>query len=456
MAPVSAPTVTNVASGVTVDGVDRSPQPLAAGSASPMLETSLKVASLHFSFDKELEDTVDGVPVKADVKGSAELTPEVDLSLGMQLWTVKNYSLAAGFDVSESVSAEASVQADKTWTLPLASVSDTFGGTIGVVPVWATVTGTLVLTVSLSGKVEESISWDTKGVLMAGLQGDKADGLKPHPFVEVPTGSVTGTASAVGNAQADLSGDVELDLYSLAGPSLEVGYGVGGQAKAAVDTTQPVSGAGSASGAVCLTFTYGPIVKLGLSESEGLKKLTGVSFTLPSVDKSPAPGKKGGCKKASTQPVGGSGSSGGKSGGSHTYGVGTTFTVGSWAFDFGAADKDAWTELHAANSYNEPAKSGWRFVTAPVTFTFKGSGSQSPSEKTTVRFYGGDKKMYSNLDSGGYCGVTPDPLSGVGALSSGTSAQAEVCAVVPASAIAGGHWAVTADSVSTPVYVDLD
>lgn len=125
---------------------------------------------------------------------------------------------------------------------------------------------------------------------------------------------------------------------------------------------------------------------------------------------------------------------------SNPYWVGTTFSTGDWRIKAGVTDTDVWDQVRDENMFNDPPKSGHRFVMAPFTVTYKGSGSEQPWLSVDTDFLGGNKRIYTTY--GNSCGVIPNSLNDVDDLYEGGRATGNRCVEVPASAIKGGLWRV--------------
>lgn len=109
---------------------------------------------------------------------------------------------------------------------------------------------------------------------------------------------------------------------------------------------------------------------------------------------------------------------------------------------------EAWDEIHAENQFNDPPADGMEFWILPVTVTYVGEDSGTPMMDMDFAFVGDDARTYSDR-----CGVIPNPLSHVGELYPGGTAEANVCITVPAGA--PGLWTVAA-SFTDPVFFTTD
>jgi hypothetical protein len=126
--------------------------------------------------------------------------------------------------------------------------------------------------------------------------------------------------------------------------------------------------------------------------------------------------------------------------------INTPFISGTWGFNVGATDHDAWPEIMAHNTFNDPPIAGWGYVWVPVTFTYLGNTSSRPFS-SEVEFVGGDGVVYDSFDSvtEQSCGDYPNDWSDLNELFPGASLKGNVCAVVPLHAIPGGLWRLSGD-----------
>jgi hypothetical protein len=114
-----------------------------------------------------------------------------------------------------------------------------------------------------------------------------------------------------------------------------------------------------------------------------------------------------------------------------------------WQVTLGAPH-EAWTAIAAENQFNEPPDAGMEYRIVPVTATYTGDNTGNAGFDIAVKFVGSDNRTYDDS-----CGVIPNPLSDVGALYKGGSAQGNACVAVPAGA--EGLWTVST-SFGDPVF----
>jgi hypothetical protein len=128
---------------------------------------------------------------------------------------------------------------------------------------------------------------------------------------------------------------------------------------------------------------------------------------------------------------------------------GNPFTIGQpvhneeWQVTLGAPH-EAWAAIAAENQFNNPPDAGMEYWIVPVTATYTGDKTGNAGFDIAVKFVGSDNRTYDDS-----CGVIPNPLSDVGALYKGGSAQGNACVAIPAGA--EGLWTVST-SFGDPVF----
>ena len=135
--------------------------------------------------------------------------------------------------------------------------------------------------------------------------------------------------------------------------------------------------------------------------------------------------------------------------------INTPFSSSVWGFSVGGTDTDSWPEIAAENMFNDPPPAGWSYVTAPVTVTYRGSGSDSPWLSTYVEFVGSNGVVYTDYSATAWCGVVPDAYGDIPEMYAGGSATGNACAVVPTAYIAGGLWRIRGSYSAAPVFVKI-
>ena len=126
--------------------------------------------------------------------------------------------------------------------------------------------------------------------------------------------------------------------------------------------------------------------------------------------------------------------------------IGQMVSNEDWDVTLGAP-REAWTEVHSENEFNDPPGSGMEFWIVPVTATYKGDDTGNTAFDIRVNFVGSDNRTYDD-----YCGVIPNPLADIGELYKGGEAAGNVCVAVPAGA--DGLWSVTTGFIADPVFFE--
>jgi hypothetical protein len=115
--------------------------------------------------------------------------------------------------------------------------------------------------------------------------------------------------------------------------------------------------------------------------------------------------------------------------------IGQPVTSQEWEVTLGAPC-EAWAEIAAENQFNDPPQAGIEYWLVPVTATYTGNDTGSPSFDINVEFVGSDNRTYDER-----CGVIPTPLDDVGELYKGGVADGNICVAVPAGA--DGLWTLS-------------
>jgi alpha-tubulin suppressor-like RCC1 family protein len=245
--------------GVTVQSLPASPNRVRASGLQP---TSVNV--LNLSVQKRWDGPLNSF---AELSGAVVVTPSVDLSLDVDWTGLKGYKFGAGVEVANSLTASVGVEDSASQSFTLGELTQTRGGMIGPVPVWVQATFTLVAEFSESGTVTVTMQESQSGKVSAGLTNTSSTDLAPRAYsTTAKTDSVIASAEAAGQLTGFIGPQVELMLYSLAGPYAKLGA----RAEATISYTPPT------------TFTcaieFGAHAEAGLKTSDALKKLTGQSF----------------------------------------------------------------------------------------------------------------------------------------------------------------------------------
>ncbi|WP_141564306.1 DUF308 domain-containing protein [Mycolicibacterium palauense] len=108
---------------------------------------------------------------------------------------------------------------------------------------------------------------------------------------------------------------------------------------------------------------------------------------------------------------------------------------------------EAGDAVAAENQFNDPPKPGMEFWMVPVKATYTGKETGNPTFGIRVNFVGSDNRTY-----GDSCGVVPSPISDIGDLYAGGTAEGNVCVAVPAGA--DGLWSVKTGFIGDPVFFE--
>lgn len=128
------------------------------------------------------------------------------------------------------------------------------------------------------------------------------------------------------------------------------------------------------------------------------------------------------------------------------YPIGQPVENQKWQATLGTP-REAGAEIAAENQFNEPPPAGMQYWIVPVTATYVGDDTGSPTFDIRVNFVGSDNRTYDDS-----CGVIPSPLSDVGALYKNGVAEGNVCVAVPAGA--DGLWTLTT-GFSDPAFFEV-
>lgn len=260
MTAVGAPVVTDVGDGVRVT-VQPAPR-AAAGLDGPSGLVSLDGPEVAADVAVELETTQGDASAKASLTGSVVVTPVVEVGLDVDWFEVKSYRVGAGLKVRDSLRVAAQMQFEKEWKKKLFEVSMVRGGFIGAVPVWVEINGSVHAEIDASGSVDASITWNRSGANVVGLRGDSSDGLRPHAYQQTSAASSrVAHARASGELHGEVYGKVSLELYSVVGPYVDLGYQ--GDASITGDTETGIS----------CKVSHGPLARIGLSTPAMLEKM---------------------------------------------------------------------------------------------------------------------------------------------------------------------------------------
>lgn len=267
--PIGENEVTDVADGVTID-----PAP-ATGFASRSARTTGVIAvdgppvsaTISKTFTKDFGG---GLSTSAVLSGTVKITPGVELALDQDWTKIKYYKVGAYLKANATLTAKASGNYTAGWEQSLFTVRVVRGGVIGVVPIWVQLTGVVKLRVAASGEVSATVTWSKSDTAYAGVEGRSTDGLTPRPYQAMgSTAASFKTVEAVGTVTGQTYADIDISLYSAAGPFLRLGYEAVGTLIANPSATPPFS---------CSIYRR-PLARVGLRTSDDLKKLIKKQFT---------------------------------------------------------------------------------------------------------------------------------------------------------------------------------
>lgn len=224
---------------------------------------------LDLSVNRELTwAPVAGVTAKVKVDGTLKVAPTLTMDLELSpAGALQSYRLAGGLTWDVGLSAEASVagewSGESTRDLRLGKLRRPFVGMLGSLPVYAELSGELVLEYSITGEVKLKFEQTYQGSSVAGVRNTSETDLTPEPFTETAEGlGLIAEATAEGKAEGYVGAGLELMLYSTAGPYLEVG--VAAEASLRYQDRQ-----------LTCHFEVGPAGEVGLRTSDALNLLTG-------------------------------------------------------------------------------------------------------------------------------------------------------------------------------------
>lgn len=276
--------VTDVAEGVDV--LAGEPEGAAGQGVKSAVVTgprlSLDVDStLRWSVPISGERNAPEVAVTLNSKGLISAAPTGDFELGTTWYGKPNrYKLGGGFDWNNALTNKVTIDGEldkKKWdrsyeadgeTVDLLKFDKPLRFMIGPVPVYVSLVGKLIAEykVTAGGGVKFQTTWVGRSV--AGVQNTSNDSMSPDFYAteakkDVKLLSVYGE----GKAQAFAGAEFQVMLYGLAGPYGKLG--LVGRAEMALDSQQLLTCAVKA----------GIGGEYGMKTSDGLKKLTGLTFT---------------------------------------------------------------------------------------------------------------------------------------------------------------------------------
>ena len=274
-----ATSVTAPADGVTVDDVEADDPncagPPAAGSrradvASQAGAVVIKAPKISMTANMHGSWTpVPGVETEWGVEGKISAGPVIEVGLDTTWYgQVTGYRAGGGIDWDASTKSYFKVtgrlESKSEKKFDVVKVVRTFGGFIGPVPVWADLEGKVVTKVGVEGSVELAYVNERTGRDLLGITNKSGSDLAPKAYSSsAATVGRFAEVKATGKALAGVGAEVQLSLYSIGGPYLNLG--VKGELSISWSTQD---------GAEC-RIEAGPYLELGLQTSDLVKKITG-------------------------------------------------------------------------------------------------------------------------------------------------------------------------------------
>lgn len=135
--------------------------------------------------------------------------------------------------------------------------------------------------------------------------------------------------------------------------------------------------------------------------------------------------------------------------------LGSEFVVEDWHVTVDSVDTDAWPEIQAANTYNDPPAAGRQYVMFHVTATYTGEASGDPGLGLNWSIVSSTGNSFgSNYED--YCGAIPDALTDQGELFPGATATGNVCVSVASEQVAGALIAFAPFLSDAQVFIVLE
>lgn len=125
---------------------------------------------------------------------------------------------------------------------------------------------------------------------------------------------------------------------------------------------------------------------------------------------------------------------------------GQRFALDDWSVVFGVTDMDAWPELMARNTEEDPPPPGWSWISVPMQFTRTASDSGAPWLDLSLGLVGGDGVVYSSfatVNGKEYSCYLADDWLDAPELYTGGVATASDCMLVPQAALPGALWRIS-------------
>ena len=91
------------------------------------------------------------------------------------------------------------------------------------------------------------------------------------------------------------------------------------------------------------------------------------------------------------------------------YPLGATVTVPNWSVRVNGVKFNDWSDVQAANMFNDPPAPGWEDVVINATMTYTGATSGTPWLDFEMNYVGASNVAYPLSGFDHYCGVPPSP-----------------------------------------------
>ena len=274
LAPTGVAEATDLAEGVTVE-----PPSGARTTSRTRGVQSLTGPELTLNINSKLSwalpEPNNDITAKVDAVGTISVAPTVTAELDTTWYgDVRGYRLGPGASWNNQIDLKFSLSkkiasGDTKKSLPLATVRRDYVGFIGPVPIYVAIHGRILLEYSLTGEAVVTYHVEQVGQSEIGVKNAGPGDLSPTLYADMPalTGDFT-KVEAGGRATLFGGADLQVMLYGTAGP----------YAKFGAKGTATVTGTLGA-GFTC-ELRVGPHGEAGLTTSEALKKLTGLSWGL--------------------------------------------------------------------------------------------------------------------------------------------------------------------------------
>lgn len=127
---------------------------------------------------------------------------------------------------------------------------------------------------------------------------------------------------------------------------------------------------------------------------------------------------------------------------------GQWIALDEWSVVFGATDTDAWPELAAQNTDEDPPPPGWSWISVPISFTRTAADSAAPFGDVSIGLVGSNGVVYGSfatVNGKEYSCYLADDWIEAPEMYAGGSVQASDCMLVPQAALPGALWRISDD-----------